>query len=121
MIIGGISATQGGAAALIVLVVILILTGRLVPRSVVRDIRKDRDERVAEAQEQTAIWREAYQLSKQAQDIMLLQTRQQLEVGRTVNQVLQSLPTTAPAVTPVLPAPPRVSGGEGDPNASAVV
>lgn len=51
---------------LLLLVVILILTGRLVTRRVLQDVRADRDVRVAEAYATAAVWRQAYEVSEQA-------------------------------------------------------
>lgn len=40
---------QGGAVAVLLAVLWLVYTGRLVPRSTLEDVRKDRDERIAQA------------------------------------------------------------------------
>jgi hypothetical protein len=44
---------QGGAVAVLLAVLWLVYTGRLVPRSTLEDVRKDRDDRIAEAERDT--------------------------------------------------------------------
>jgi hypothetical protein len=77
----GISLLQGGAAAIVGLVVILILRGALVPRSTLRDLQAERD-----------MWRAAHQASEECRH----EDRQQLgllmEYARTADHVLRSLP-----------------------------
>lgn len=89
---------------LVLVAVTLVFSGKLVPRRVVEDIRADRDTRVAEAREQTQIWREAYQVSEaarmQQQDLL----RQSLEGVHTITHLLE-------AHRPELP---RTAGGELD-------
>lgn len=62
-----------GSTALVVLFVLAILRGALVPRSAVRDIRADRDARLAEFQRTydqqvklTETWQEAFRTSDRA-------------------------------------------------------
>lgn len=62
---------QGGAATLLAVVVWLILTGRLVPRSVLEDVRRDRDVRVAEAREEAAEWQAAAKVSTEQMGTLL--------------------------------------------------
>jgi hypothetical protein len=85
---------QGGAIGLVVLVVLLVLTGKLVPRSVVIDIRRDRDDRVAEAKAETRIWREAFELARRSNEALIPYMHQLIEVGHTTNSVLQALPAS---------------------------
>jgi hypothetical protein len=87
---------QGGFGALVALGVWLVFTGRLVPRSTVKDLRKDRDERVAEARAETTVWREAYEASNRANEALYVQLNQMLEVGHTTTSVLRSLPPGPP-------------------------
>lgn len=83
---------QGGFGLLVAGGVWLVLTGRLLPRSTLEDLRQDRDDRVAEARAETQVWREAYESSKRANEALAIQLNQMLEVGHTANRVLQSLP-----------------------------
>lgn len=77
----GVDVTQGGAVALLALVVLMVLTGRLVPRRTYDDLREERN-----------LWRTA------AHDAETLARRQQeqidemLELSRTAGHVLTSLP-----------------------------
>lgn len=70
--------------------VTLLLTGRLVPRRTVTDIRDDRDARVSDAKALAEIWREAYRVSESArvEDHELL--RQALEGVHTIVHLLES-------------------------------
>lgn len=70
-----------GAGAILALTVLMILTGRLVPRAVLRDIQAERD-----------TWREAHRLSEAAREEERRQVEELLEVGRTAEHVLRSLP-----------------------------
>jgi hypothetical protein len=69
--VGDLPVIQGGATALLALVVWFILTGRLVPRSVLDDVRRDRDVRVAEAREEAAEWQAAAKVSASQVDTLL--------------------------------------------------
>lgn len=86
--------SQGGAIGLVVLVVLLILTGRLVPRSIVNDVRQDRDERVREARAETKVWREAFELARRSNEMLIPYMHQLIEVGHTTNSVLAALPAS---------------------------
>lgn len=81
----GISAGDLGAGGLVVLFVLSIMRGWLVPRSVLEDVRTDRDVRVAEEHERG----EQYRLA-------LEETRRQvtalLDTGKTVANVMRALP-----------------------------
>lgn len=77
----GINPIQGGATALLVIVVLFILTGRLVPRSVLKDTQADRD-----------YWRSAHSEAVKAQMAERELTNELLEVAHTADQVLASLP-----------------------------
>jgi hypothetical protein len=77
----GFSPTDLGAAGLLVLVVLLILTGRLVPRSTLLDMREERD-----------TWRAAHTESEAARQAEREQVTELLELSRTAGHVLTSLP-----------------------------
>jgi hypothetical protein len=84
---------QGGFGAIVAFGIGLVLTGRLVPRSTLKDLRKDRDDRVAEARSEAQVWREAYESAKRANEALAVQLHQMLEVGHTTSSVLRSLPS----------------------------
>ena len=77
----GVTPIQGGAVALLGLVVVLILTGRLVPRQVLLDMREERD-----------TWRAAHDASEAARQAEREQVQEMLELSRTAGHVLTSLP-----------------------------
>lgn len=56
-----------GATGILAAVVFMILTGRLVPRKVLEDVRADRDARLAEA----AYWHTAFQTSQNQIDVLI--------------------------------------------------
>ncbi|MFB6811257.1 hypothetical protein [Streptomyces sp. NPDC056387] len=70
-----------GVSGLLVLVVLLILTGRLVPRSTLLDMREERD-----------TWRAAHTESEAARQAERAQVTELLELSRTAGHVLTSLP-----------------------------
>lgn len=77
----GIDIAQGGAVALLTLVVLMVLTGRLVPRKTYDDLLKERD-----------TWREAHTVSEAARTSERTQTQELLELSRTSAHALQALP-----------------------------
>ncbi|WP_354643837.1 hypothetical protein [Kitasatospora camelliae] len=109
-----VGALQGGAAGLVALIVLLILRGNLVPRSVLDDVRADRDARLAELAAERDTWREAHKVSEEARHVAQDQAGELLELSRTADYFLRSLPragevTNGPDTkvdeTPALPAP----------------
>ena len=77
----GLSVAEAGPTAILTLVVLLVLTGRLVPRSTLTDMRDERD-----------MWREAHAKSEAAREQERDQTDELLEMARLGNQLLSSLP-----------------------------
>lgn len=57
---------DAGATGVLILVVLMVLTGRLVPRRSVDDVRADRDARLAAHQAEIERWRGAYEESEAA-------------------------------------------------------
>ncbi|WP_416520022.1 hypothetical protein [Streptomyces achromogenes] len=99
---------QGGAAALVTLIVLLILRGGLVSRAVLEDVRKDRDARVAELAAERDAWREAHRQSEAARIEAQNQVGELLELSRVADHVLRSLRGEVPgdAMDPTVAAPP---------------
>jgi F0F1-type ATP synthase membrane subunit b/b' len=98
----GVNVAEGGAAAIVTFVVLLILLGRLVPRSVLEDVRKDRDARVAEAiadrdariaeaHAERDTWRDAHKESEAARIEAQSQVGELIELSRTSAHVLRAL------------------------------
>lgn len=83
---------QGGAVGILSLVVWMIYTGRLVSRSVLDDVRKDRDDRLAEMRGITRTWQDAYIASEAARQVSAGQVNQLLEIGRIAEALLRAMP-----------------------------
>ncbi|MEW1754185.1 hypothetical protein [Streptomyces angustmyceticus] len=77
----GINVAQGGAVALLAVVVLMVLTGRLIPRRTYDDMKEERDS-----------WRTAHVESEVARTEERDQNRQLLELAHTAGHVLDSLP-----------------------------
>jgi hypothetical protein len=77
----GVNPTDAGAVALLTLVVLFILTGRLVPRKTHEDALTDRDN-----------WRQAYLESEAARKVEHEQTGELLEMARLGGHILTALP-----------------------------
>lgn len=99
---------QGGAAALVTLIVLLILRGGLVSRAVLEDVRKDRDARIAELVAERDAWREAHRQSEAARIEAQSQVGELLELSRIADHVLRSLrgEVSGDAMDPSVAAPP---------------
>lgn len=89
----------GSATALLGLVLLLVLLGKLVPRSTLEDaradveqVRKDRDRELAEKQREVELWRSAFINEVGTTRELTSQNSQLMEVARTADQVLRSLP-----------------------------
>ncbi|MFE3578701.1 hypothetical protein [Streptomyces vinaceus] len=77
----GFTPADLGVSGLLVVVVLLILTGRLVPRSTLVDMREERD-----------TWRAAHSESEAARQAEREQVTELLELSRTAGHVLTALP-----------------------------
>ena len=104
----GIDVAQGGAVALVTLVVLLIFFGKLVPRRIVDDVRSDRNDRIAELAAERDTWRNAYVESEKARLESQNQVGELLELSRTADHVLRSLRGEVPgdAMDKPVAAPP---------------
>lgn len=77
-----------GATGLLAVVVVLVLTGRLVPKSTLDELRADKDKQIE-------IWRTAYDTSMSAQEVQREHISALLEAAETTTHVIQSLPVSA--------------------------
>lgn len=77
----GFTPADLGVSGLLVLVVLLILTGRLVPRSTLLDMREERD-----------TWRAAHSESEAARQAEREMTTELLDLSRTAGHGLTALP-----------------------------
>lgn len=91
----GMGVVQGGAVTVVAAIVMLILRGSLVPASVLRDLRADRDARIAEIAAERDTWRAAHEASETARHTAQEQVGELLELSRTADHLLRSLPKTA--------------------------
>lgn len=79
----GINPSDVGLGALLTLVILLILTGRLIPRRTHEDVLADRDN-----------WRQAYLESEKARTVEHQQTGELLEMARLGGHILTALPSS---------------------------
>lgn len=77
----GINASDAGLGALLTLVILLILTGKLIPRRTHEDVLTDRDN-----------WRQAYLESEKARKVEHDQTGDLLEMAKLNTHILTALP-----------------------------
>ena len=75
----GFTLVDLGPAALVAIAVLLVLTGRLVPRRTYDDMKHDRDE-----------WRASHRLSEQARLEQAGQLDEMLELGRTTTAIVRA-------------------------------
>ncbi|MCX5209829.1 hypothetical protein OG689_11085 [Kitasatospora sp. NBC_00240] len=92
--LAGLGMIQGGAVGVVTLIVLLILTGRLVPRRTYEDMREERD-----------TWRAAHQVSEEARHVAQDQNGELLEVARVAVPLLRALPNPQPPAEGVQHAP----------------
>lgn len=97
--IDGIPFTTLSASALLGVTVLLLLLGRLVPRSVLKD-------KIEEAER----WRQAYESERTARGISDAQTNELLEVARTTQAIIAAMNRAAAATA----ASPTISPGDSD-------
>ncbi len=76
---------------LLALAIWAILTGRLVPRRILDDVRLDRDTRVAEKAAETAEWKEAYHLQYSVTSQLVDQNEKMLGSQETMEHLLRSI------------------------------
>jgi hypothetical protein len=84
-----------GFAGLITLAIMLILTGRLIPRSTVEASRADWHDRLEAKEVQVQDWKQAYFRSLDTQAVQGEQIRELLELSKTTAYFIQALATQA--------------------------
>lgn len=102
----GIQLLEPSGWGIVSLIALAILRGYLVPRRVVEDLRKDRDERVAEFKGLAEMWRRAYELEHQSHARLIEHSDLSIETARTATAAVVALQAVAAPV-------------EGDPHAAA--
>lgn len=91
----GIDPAQGGAVAVLVVVVLLILWGKLVPRRTMADRIADKQLQIQALTAERDAWRAAHRVSEEARGLAQDQVRQLLEVTRTTDRVLTAIASPA--------------------------
>lgn len=81
----------GILVSVILWVVYALFTGKLVPRSVVEDVRRDRDERLAESLQIINLWKDAAEKRDQALLELSPMLRELAENDRTVVALIEAL------------------------------
>src|ERR1043166_7462335 len=84
-----------GFAGLVSLAIVLILTGRLVPRSHVDSLRADWNDRLDAKEQQVQDWKGAYLKALDTQAVRDAQLGELLEHSRTTAYFIQALATQA--------------------------
>lgn len=97
----GFRPTDLGAAVLVGITVLAILRGYLVPRSVVTDLRADRDKRIAELIAEVTRWRDAHERSETARLEAQAQAGELLELSRVATRFFAALPRAGEVKTDV--------------------
>lgn len=80
---------------LVLLVVAAFLTGLVRPRSAIKEVREDRDARLADKDRQISEWREAHRGSEEAREVQAAALREALETGRAQVELIRAWRTAA--------------------------
>jgi hypothetical protein len=83
---------QGGAVVILAAVAMMVFTGKLVAKRELDDVRKDRDDRLAEMRGIMTTWQQAYISSEAARQVSAGQVNQLLETGRIAEALLRAMP-----------------------------
>ncbi len=81
----------GVLLSVLLYVVYALFKGKIVPRSVVEDVRRDRDERLAESLQIIGLWKDAAEKRDQALLELTPMLRELAENGRTVVALVEAL------------------------------
>lgn len=82
---------NGGAATVLLSVVLMVLSGKLVPRRQLDDTRTDFQTQISNAHYTTELWKSAYENSEQRGDVLVGQVQELAEQGRTIQHFIESL------------------------------
>lgn len=95
MTVVGLTWVQGGAIAVLVMwagyCLVAILTGRLLPRANLVDLRADQARHEERLYQEIADWRQAYQDAEKAREALTEQVRDLKEVAHTQLDLIRSL------------------------------
>lgn len=95
MDLAAFSALDLSAAGLLAIAILLILIGKLVPRSVVQDMRTDRDSRLTEARHEIQNWKSAYETEAESRRLQAHQLGELLELAKVTEHFVRSLQEAA--------------------------
>jgi hypothetical protein len=96
MTVFGLSELQASAAVLVCVIVLLILTGQLVPRRTMRDRLDDRNRHIEALERESRTWQRAYENLLISRHMADAHVGELMEVARATTQVLSSLPSVEP-------------------------
>lgn len=83
--------TPGGLLLLLILLVVAaFLSGLVRPRSAIREVREDRDARLADKDRQIAEWREAHRVSEEAREVQGAGLREAVESMRATAELIKA-------------------------------
>ncbi|MGY4960361.1 hypothetical protein [Streptomyces sp. 900105245] len=88
----GFTPVDISAAALVGVIVLMVLTGRLVTRRQLDDLRADKDAQIAAEREEKQTWREAHRVSEEARRDAQDQAGELLELSRVATHFFSALP-----------------------------
>jgi hypothetical protein len=80
-----------GFTGLLSFAIFLILTGRLVPKSTVDDLRADNQARIADVREEADSWKDAYLLTERARGEQGSQFSVLLEYAKTADHLIRAM------------------------------
>lgn len=92
VLLEGLPYADLGAGAIVVIFVLLLATGRIVPRRTLEDVRTDRDTRVREIAKERDDWKTAFHLSEESRRLLAESVDDLLEQSRTHTALLTALP-----------------------------
>lgn len=92
MTLFGLPEFQISAGVLLALVVLMVLTGRLVPRRQLEDLREDRDARLEAAERQIRTWMAAYDAAVQSRRTAEEHVTELMEAARAAQDIIRALP-----------------------------
>jgi hypothetical protein len=87
----GLPEFQISAGVVVFIVVIMVLTGRLVPKRQLDDLREDRDARVAAAEHRAELFQAAYEAAVQSRRAADTHVTQLMETAIVTKDVLKSV------------------------------
>jgi hypothetical protein len=85
---------QGGAVALLAGVLVAIITGRLIPRWQVEELRESDQATITRQREEIREWKDALAASEAANRVLLEHSRELMETGRITEQFFRSATAT---------------------------